>query len=112
MLNLDQLLAEMETEDYSNIPLNCTSGEEYEEWLRCGDYIPDNEEIKEAQSHYDEGGRHIRKYKLQRLNSLNYQALKLLESYNDIFNGNYGLAIEYGNFLVTIGVLIEQEEVE
>jgi len=48
--------------------------------------------------------------KLQRLNSLNYQALKLLESYSDIFNGNYGLAIEYGNFLVTIGVLIEQEE--
>ena len=50
--------------------------------------------------------------KLQRLNSLNYQALKLLESYSDIFNGNYGLAIEYGNFLATICTLIEKEEVE
>jgi len=27
--------------------------------LRCGDYIPDYEEMKEAQSHYDEGGRHL-----------------------------------------------------
>jgi hypothetical protein len=34
LLNLEQLLAEMETEDYSYVPPNCTSGEEYEEWLR------------------------------------------------------------------------------
>jgi len=50
--------------------------------------------------------------KLQRLNSLNYQASKLLESYSDIFIENYGLAIEFGNVLVTINTLIEKEEIE
>jgi len=34
MLSLEEMLKEMEEKGYSDILPNCTSGEEYEEWLR------------------------------------------------------------------------------
>ena len=34
LLNIAQLLAEMEIDNYHHVIPGCTSGEEYEEWLR------------------------------------------------------------------------------
>jgi len=68
ILNLEEMLKEMEEHCFAELPPDCTSGEEYEEWLR-----------KDIPFQFSEGVVLIRKTKPSNINELSISKGKVIE---------------------------------